>query len=582
MTFASPLLTAALASDVAAPRREATPRAGDPSFAELLAPSQPIAPAPAEPAKPSAQTAAVEKELHDPADPYDDQQETDAAQTAAATATPAPAPLAANEVGPNEVAPDTKTAPDPAIAAADASAENAPPPLGDAPELQGDASEAPFEPQTVDSQTGSSPGDHVADSGGHQIASAPQPSASQPSGEPEPWVQPQANTAENELTTANVPPTDRSPKDVVPIALSDSPQAAPTPNVQTPSDQQALAGSSASPGEAGAHIPVEASLEADTQSGEPAPETDAAPEPNKASLHKTPVVAEAPIHKAAVPRATPQRPPAPPVPAEKPTGNAEAPAPSRKTKGQLQPASAAEAAKGKPSAESAAGAPLAAFQDQSILAADQSMLHSEPPAGTAETTVSTGAPTDATAGNETLRQTNTLASAPSMASSVRRATSWPQPSSAPSSSAPQLTGIEQARFVQRVARAFQAAQQGDGEIRLRLSPPELGAMRMEIRVQDGVLTARLDVDNQTARAVLLDNMPALRERLAEQNIRVEQFEVQVGGGDPRAGYDGGQEDRRQPRASPVNFPAGRDSTAEVADRPVSQAWRGNDRLDVRV
>jgi flagellar hook-length control protein FliK len=46
-------------------------------------------------------------------------------------------------------------------------------------------------------------------------------------------------------------------------------------------------------------------------------------------------------------------------------------------------------------------------------------------------------------------------------------------------------------------------------------------------VKDGVMSAALETDNAIARRVLLDHLPALRDRLAEQNIRVERFDVDV-------------------------------------------------------
>ena len=54
--------------------------------------------------------------------------------------------------------------------------------------------------------------------------------------------------------------------------------------------------------------------------------------------------------------------------------------------------------------------------------------------------------------------------------------------------------IDSARLLTRVARAFAAAQEGDGEIRLRLSPPELGSLRLEVRIQDGALVAHLQTE----------------------------------------------------------------------------------------
>ena len=90
---------------------------------------------------------------------------------------------------------------------------------------------------------------------------------------------------------------------------------------------------------------------------------------------------------------------------------------------------------------------------------------------------------------------------------------------------PTLSGPEQAKFLQRVARAAEVAQHRGGLIRLRLSPPELGTLRLEVRVETGVLTARIEVEVETARTALMQNLGALRERLAEQGIRVEKFDV---------------------------------------------------------
>jgi flagellar hook-length control protein FliK len=66
-------------------------------------------------------------------------------------------------------------------------------------------------------------------------------------------------------------------------------------------------------------------------------------------------------------------------------------------------------------------------------------------------------------------------------------------------------------------------------MRLRLSPPELGSLQMQISVKQGALTASIQADNSTAQQVLLDSLPDLRERLAQQDIRIERFDVQVAG-----------------------------------------------------
>jgi flagellar hook-length control protein FliK len=123
--------------------------------------------------------------------------------------------------------------------------------------------------------------------------------------------------------------------------------------------------------------------------------------------------------------------------------------------------------------------------------------------------------------------------------------------------------VDPARFVGRVAKAFHTAQERGGTLQIRLSPPELGAMRLELTVKDGVMTATMETETASARRVLLEHLPGLRDRLAEQNIRVERFDVDVrregsgGHSDARAAQDqhqpqhGHSEQRRRQAPPPI-------------------------------
>jgi flagellar hook-length control protein FliK len=90
-----------------------------------------------------------------------------------------------------------------------------------------------------------------------------------------------------------------------------------------------------------------------------------------------------------------------------------------------------------------------------------------------------------------------------------------------------LHDIDQARILQRVARAFETASARDGDLRIRLSPPELGSLRLELKVQEGVMSARIEAETPEARAILIDNLSSLRERLAEQNMKIDRFDVDL-------------------------------------------------------
>lgn len=133
-------------------------------------------------------------------------------------------------------------------------------------------------------------------------------------------------------------------------------------------------------------------------------------------------------------------------------------------------------------------------------------------------------------------------------------------------------GVDRARFVQRVSRAFHGLGDRGGVVRLRLSPPELGSLRLEVSVRDGAISARLEVETQSARQMLLDSLPALRERLAQQDIRIERFSVDLGprdgGGSPNwPGQDGSAQDRPQP--APIGAPS-RSGAARAAEPAPAQ------------
>ena len=120
--------------------------------------------------------------------------------------------------------------------------------------------------------------------------------------------------------------------------------------------------------------------------------------------------------------------------------------------------------------------------------------------------------------------------------------------------------VDRDRFVGRVEGAIRTAQQRDGRVQVRLSPPELGSLRIELTIEQGVLSARLEAETSAARKVLLDNLPALRERLAQQDVRVDRFDVDVrreGGGS-----GGGPQDRPAGDATPRDGDERREQRAQ--------------------
>jgi flagellar hook-length control protein FliK len=131
-----------------------------------------------------------------------------------------------------------------------------------------------------------------------------------------------------------------------------------------------------------------------------------------------------------------------------------------------------------------------------------------------------------------------------------------------------LNGVDRTRFVQRVARAFQRAGETEGEIRLRLSPPELGAVKLEVTLRDGAMIARMETETTTARNLLMDNLPQLKERLAEQNVRIETFEVEVRDQSNQSSADDAKEQLRQQTEQQRNRLRGERATTPVVAAPI--------------
>lgn len=143
--------------------------------------------------------------------------------------------------------------------------------------------------------------------------------------------------------------------------------------------------------------------------------------------------------------------------------------------------------------------------------------------------------------------------------------------------------VDNARFLSRVAKAFISAEQRGGEVRLRLSPPELGSLRLQVSVQDGVMVARMETETEAARAQLTNSLPDLRERLAEQGIRVERFDIDLmqrpSMGTPDRPGDPQQQHEPQPLRSLRT-----DQARPESDMPAvsNNNWSGQGRLNVIV
>lgn len=85
--------------------------------------------------------------------------------------------------------------------------------------------------------------------------------------------------------------------------------------------------------------------------------------------------------------------------------------------------------------------------------------------------------------------------------------------------------VNHPNFMERVAQAVQTSSANRNQVTLRLTPPELGALQIDVIVEKGTLTARMEVQNPAAQRVLTESLPQLKEALSQNSATLERIEV---------------------------------------------------------
>ncbi len=135
----------------------------------------------------------------------------------------------------------------------------------------------------------------------------------------------------------------------------------------------------------------------------------------------------------------------------------------------------------------------------------------------------------------------------------------------------------------RLTRGLHSAlNQRGGSVTLRLTPPELGMVRIDMAVREGVVNAKFTAQSESVRNLLMDQMGQLRQALDRQGLSVDRIEVQItqqagesGLGQQRddMGRDGrsaGQHHSpREGRGNPSDPGASRRTDADTFDRALA-------------
>ncbi|MCC7408994.1 MAG: flagellar hook-length control protein FliK [Phycisphaeraceae bacterium] len=113
-------------------------------------------------------------------------------------------------------------------------------------------------------------------------------------------------------------------------------------------------------------------------------------------------------------------------------------------------------------------------------------------------------------------------------------------------------GTDEQANLSRVVRGLSAAlNQKGGAVTLRLSPPELGLVRIQIQISQGVVRAEIFTEHASARSLLADGLTELRQALQGHGLSVDRLGVQTmtttspspgpeSSGRMNAGQDGGR------------------------------------------
>ena len=102
----------------------------------------------------------------------------------------------------------------------------------------------------------------------------------------------------------------------------------------------------------------------------------------------------------------------------------------------------------------------------------------------------------------------------------------------PAQRSDELTQAERVRLVQRVSRSFARLSPTGGQVNIRLHPPQLGSLSIQVRMEGRTMTAKLSTESEAARDAIVESLPVLRGRLAEQGFEISSFQVEVADNNP--------------------------------------------------
>ena len=95
----------------------------------------------------------------------------------------------------------------------------------------------------------------------------------------------------------------------------------------------------------------------------------------------------------------------------------------------------------------------------------------------------------------------------------------------------QQAGADHANAAQVVAQVAHAlvSYRGGQELQLQLKPSDLGTVRVDVALHDGVLSVRIEAQSPTTQQILADNLSQLKDSLAQQGVSFDRIDVRLAG-----------------------------------------------------
>jgi flagellar hook-length control protein FliK len=104
--------------------------------------------------------------------------------------------------------------------------------------------------------------------------------------------------------------------------------------------------------------------------------------------------------------------------------------------------------------------------------------------------------------------------------------------------------VNQAEIIERIVRMTKAGvNRGKQEVRLVLNPPELGGMKIHLKIENGTLEATIRTDTMNAHQLVNANLTELRQALTEAGLDVGFLEVLLTDGEAKSGENSTFEDQ---------------------------------------